>query len=107
MYKEPINKMLYFGAAILTIGAISTFFQPKLRRINIALLSIGGACAFASVLIKSFEVVTELYSEEIAPVRQINQEIVEVEITCVTVRDKTRATHVERRIVRLTRTVRR
>ena len=50
MYKEPINKMLYFGATILTIGAISTFFKPRLRDINIALLSVGGACTFAAVL---------------------------------------------------------
>lgn len=50
MYKEPINKMFCFGTTILTLGAISAFTQPKLRDVNIFLLSTGGACITTAAL---------------------------------------------------------
>lgn len=98
--------MFCIGATLLTLGAISTFTQPRLRDVNIFLLSIGGACTLAAVLIKSFEAIAELCSEEIAPLQQSPQEIVEVQITRVTVCDKVRTTYIERRIIKLTRVVR-
>ncbi|BDA74423.1 hypothetical protein CAL7716_085890 [Calothrix sp. PCC 7716] len=98
--------MLCFGATLLTIGAISTLAQPKLRDINITLLSVGGACTLTAIFIKSLDLAAESFAE-ITPVQQDKQEIIEAQITRVTVRDKTRTTYIERKIVRLTRAVRR
>jgi hypothetical protein len=97
--------MFCFGTAILTIGAISTFFQPRLRDINITLLSVGGACTLTAIFIKSLDLAAESFAE-ITPVQQDKQEIIEAQITRVTVRDKTRTTYIERKIVRLTRVAR-
>lgn len=100
-----INKIFTFGAALLTIGAISTCTQPRLRDVNIFLLSIGGACTLTTLLIKSFDLVAESFNE-ITPIKQNSQEIIEAQITRVTIRDKTHTTHIERRIIKLTRVVR-
>lgn len=98
--------MFIFGTALLTIGTISTFTQPRLRDINITLLSVGGACTFATLLIKSFDLVAESFGE-ITPVQQNRQEIVEAQITRVTVINKTNKVYIERKIVKLVRTIRR
>lgn len=98
--------MFTFGTVSLTIGAISTFTQPRLRDVNIFLLSIGGACTLTTLLIKSFDLVAESFAE-ITPVQQNRQEIVEAQITRVTVINKTNKVYIERKIVRLVRTIRR
>jgi hypothetical protein len=98
--------MFCFGATILAIGTISTLAQPRLRDINITLLSVGGACTFTTLFVKSFDWVAETRAE-IAPVKQDIQEIVEAKVTRATIINKTNTIYIERRIVRLVRTIRR